>query len=75
MKVEFNKDGVLVISAENHTERVALSIWFDCHNMEDPKDLRASSVLCVDIDSYCAKKEKAPALTGGSVGIFEEQRQ
>ena len=50
MKVEFNESGALVISAENHTERVALKSWYE--GFTPDFSAGCPSVIAFKVDEY-----------------------
>jgi hypothetical protein len=47
MKVEFDKDGVLVISPENNIEAYALKQWNNGWNIKADPLYECTSVLCI----------------------------
>lgn len=50
MRVDFDENGTLIIHAENNTDKVALSSWWEKFNSEDPTVQKPA--FGVDVDSY-----------------------
>ena len=48
MKVEFDAEGDLIISAQDNTERYALAMWFKRHN----ETRGENGVFALDLNSY-----------------------